>query len=186
MKSKLAAAFAAASLLLAAAGSADAEEGRKWVDPPAAIHDETVTYPEIPPSVDEARPAPATAESHEDGDRTETGSLAKPETKKAEAKRPSPKAQPDRKPRQKAASAPERSRKAASRSGGDRTASRKSSRTGPAREANRRDLPPPPREFRTVREALDAGFAVTRIRTYYLPDGRRIEVVTELDPLRPY
>jgi hypothetical protein len=49
------------------------------------------------------------------------------------------------------------------------------------------------RRIRSVREALDAGLTVTRVRTFELPDGRRIEVESEPDPrtsldlvVRPY
>jgi len=49
------------------------------------------------------------------------------------------------------------------------------------------------RRSRSVREALEAGLTVTRVRTFQLPDGRRIEVESEPDPrtsldlvVRPY
>jgi hypothetical protein len=55
------------------------------------------------------------------------------------------------------------------------------------------ESPPPYRRIRSVREALDAGLTVTRVRTFQLPDGRRIEVESEPDPrtsldlvVRPY
>jgi hypothetical protein len=49
------------------------------------------------------------------------------------------------------------------------------------------------RRIRSVREALDAGLTVKRVRTFELPDGRRIEVESDPDPrtsldlvVRPY
>jgi hypothetical protein len=185
MRLELAVGLAAVTLLLVPVGTIQAEETRKWVDPPTEMNDQTVTYPDFPkPAAEKERPSATTAaETREVQEPKATGSVAASEAKvDDEPKQRTAKTAVSRKSRAKAPS--RRSRQTVHRSKA-RDASGRSDRTRSAEVQRNQDHRPGSRKFRSAREALEAGFAVTRIRTYYLPDGRRVEVVTELDPFRP-
>ena len=55
---------------------------------------------------------------------------------------------------------------------------------GRVRADIRREFPVrfPSHRIRTVQDALAAGLTVTTVRTYRLPDGRQVEVVTQREP----
>jgi hypothetical protein len=214
MGSKLAVTVATASILLGAAAPLRAGEASGWVDPPSALPDETVTYPDFPATGDENGPtATSSLPATEDAasvDSTSSLGEATPVTTGIPLPPPRPASQPSQtaeapeelkrnvakpqaepKPPSRTAAVAERSRKRVQRPAGTREAAVRSGRSRTTvRPGRGQDVAPANPEFRTVREALDAGFSVTRIRTYYLPDGRRVEVVTELDPVvrssRPY
>jgi hypothetical protein len=175
----------AASVALACATAAFAQDKRPWVDPPGDSADETVTYPPAPPATnaapsdpDELPPAEAPAQASAPASEV-TGATAKPASSAAREQQRKPVA--ERKIRAPARVAARKSPVRAERPDRRREAAAPPSR---ARAAVRREIPAPPsdRRIRTVRDALDAGLTVTTVRTYRLPDGRRVEIVTERDP----
>jgi len=203
--------LAAATLLVGGASPGLGQDAnRSWTDPPVSVApaDETVTYPEAPKAG--ARPAaqadpeaaptaaaepqvavapPRTAQgAPPDGHRH--AARAKETAHTALAKST---AVPDR-PRTKStassgkSSRPSRVAKAAPRApAGTFVAPRDIETTGalpgPSFAQGRfPDAAPPYRRIRSVGEALDAGLTVTRVRTFQLPDGRRIQVESEPDP----
>jgi hypothetical protein len=200
--------LSAAALLLASGTVGLAQDAtRSWVDPPSSVApaDETVTYPEAPPSP--PRNELLQAKARETDAEAPPVAAASPAPVSA-APTPGPRSRPlqSRGGVQKAAEAGKIQRKASAK------ATVASAARSPAKASARRDvvatgaLPIAPRverrfseaapgyrRIRSVREALDAGLTVTRVRTFELPDGRRIEVESEPDPrtsldlvVRPY
>jgi hypothetical protein len=198
----------AAALLLASGSVSLAQDAtRSWVDPPssAAPADETVTYPDAPPSpVRRDPPEPKARET--DAEAPPLGATRPERASAVPTREPQSPAMQSRRAAQKAAKA-EKVQKTPTK-----TAVASTNRPPAKAPSARRDvvatgaLPRAPRverrfseaapayrRIRSVREALDAGLTVTRVRTFELPDGRRIEVESEPDPrtsldlvVRPY
>jgi hypothetical protein len=181
----------AAMVQLAGTSQGLAEEATRWVDPPSKEDEEKVTYPD-PPAVTakpaEAPPAaeaekravtakPAEASTPDSVDATKPASTAKAETRESENKT---KIVRKKAPPKKAVAAKSK-RKAATRSADRRKRSGVSRQVAAQQPHRARFAPPALSRPGSLQAAIDAGYRVTTVRTYFLPDGRRVEVVTEFN-----
>lgn len=185
-------------------GFAQSKATGSWVDPPssAAPADETVTYPN-PPAESVKAPEPHAEPATVDGeappavsDRPVAATIAKPATAKPAS---TGKVSVHRAPARTAERPVTKPVKTATTKRARRVALVRADRdvaaTGavPSPVERRYRAESSYRRIRSVQDALDAGLTVTRVRTFQLPDGRRVEVETDPDPrtrldllVRPY
>jgi hypothetical protein len=178
----------AAMVQLAGTGQGLTEEATRWVDPPSKEDEEKVTYPD-PPAVT-AKPAeapravepekravtakPPEASSPEPVEAKSASTAAKGKDREEKTKTVRKKAPP------KKAVAAKTKRKATTRNA-DRRKRSDVSREAAVPPHRARFAPPPVSRPGSLQDAIDAGYRVTTVRTYFLPDGRRVEVVTEFN-----
>lgn len=170
----------AASLIVLGATAAAAQASRPWVDPPAAAEAPPISSNPSSGSDEEVWMPPFT-----------TGSIAPKGADRQAATGPravqprviAPKASAqrvtdtDRDRRRAPVATSTNARKLA-------TAAEKQTglrRQGPDRRMAARS-PSSERRFKTVRDAVDAGYRIATIRTIEYPDGRRVQVMTRTDP----
>lgn len=169
----------AASLIVLGATAAAAQASRPWVDPPAAAEAPPISSNPSSGSDEEVWMPPFT-----------TGSIAPKGADRQAATGPravqprviAPKASAratdaDRDRRRAPVATSTNARKLA-------TAAEK--QTGPRLQTPDRQMaarsPSSERRFKTVRDAVDAGYRIATIRTIEYPDGRRVQVMTRTDP----
>lgn len=174
----------AASLILLGATAAAAQASRPWVDPPAATGAPSTSSDPSSGSDEEVWMPPFTTGSIAPK-RADRQAAAKPRAAsehvqpqvtapKASARRPTDATRDRDRAR---VATPAKARKLA-------TAAEK--QTGPRLQASDRQiaarLSSSERRFKTVRDAVDAGYRIATIRTIEFPDGRRVQVMTRTDP----
>jgi hypothetical protein len=172
---------------------ASSQESARWVDPPAE-NEEKVTYPDPPPPeptetnsivVEEAAqpspavplPPPRVAADDVKAGRGSTEAAVRPEVRPGTRRTRSP---GDRR-KVSGAGTPKQEVQRASRSRTSAPEARRRAAEAPRSAPSQPGGPVP----RTIDEALAAGLPVTTVRTYILPDGRRVEVITEIAPTGP-
>jgi hypothetical protein len=148
---------AALAGVLAGASAAVAQTKRPWVDPP--------------PEAATQQPADSSAPADEPPDPEHTGSVARAEP----SERPAQAARSAQRPR----SAQARSARPAQVRQTRRRAEIASAR-GPRRAAA--EQPVDLQTIRTAAQARRAGLELMRLRTIEFPDGRRVDVLTRINP----
>ncbi len=173
--------------LLGASSAALAQAGRPWVDPPSEAETKAPisapsSLPASPPAQAAAPsatpPSPRPAEAKVDTEAQPSAETSPRNTVADTQTKPKTTVERKTRPRSQQANASTRSQRRDAQVARRRATGTQISQAEPRSAIERRARVT---RYGSVREGLDAGLQVMRLRTIQLPDGRRIDILTRPD-----